>query len=255
MSSSKIIKSQDFAEAGFSEFAYQPIDFGFSLEQTSPEEEGSGFLPMITNGDSGISYGVPQEPVEEELLDEEPAEPAGIFIAEEELEEKLRESFQSGLAEGKKLTERGLLNVFNSLRTATEGLHALRERVLRESEDELLKLTMLIAHKVILQEVRQDEGILLNVVRSAIGRISETDDITIYLNPEDLSLLTSSRGDSFRTEFVTDGMKLKPDPGLLQGSCRIDTEMGTIDASFDAQLEEIYRHMLEERIVSTGAGA
>jgi len=50
-------------------------------------------------------------------------------------------------------------------------------------------------------------------------------------------------------------MSLKPDPTVLSGCCMIDTEMGTINASIDAQLDEIYRRLLEERCVSPDDGA
>jgi flagellar biosynthesis/type III secretory pathway protein FliH len=42
---------------------------------------------------------------------------------------------------------------------------------------------------------------------------------------------------------------------VLSGCCLIDTDMGTINASIDAQLDEIYRRLLEERCVSPGAGS
>jgi len=45
-------------------------------------------------------------------------------------------------------------------------------------------------------------------------------------------------------------MRLKPDPLVLQGGCQIDSEMGTVDAGIDGQLDEIFRRLLEQRTLS-----
>jgi len=96
---------------------------------------------------------------------------------------------------------------------------------------------------------------LTNVVQAAIGAISERDEITIRLNPDDYVLVTTGHGDVLRKELITSRMQLKSDPTVLQGFCMVDSELGTIDAGLDSQLEEIFRSLKEERTLSvTGAG-
>lgn len=244
---SRIIKSrsqQPDDTAGISPLTFEPL--GGGARKASPQGEGR-FVPM------GL-YEPPQaaSPAQEPdaSADEGPNEPPTVTVTEEEMNIRLREAFDKGLTEGKNLAERGLLNVFRSLRTATEGVNALRERVLRESEDELIDLIMMVARKVILREVTQDRRILSSVLEAGIAAISERDEITIRLNPDDYILITSSHEDFFRKELITDRMYLKSDPSILPGFCQIDSEMGMIDASVDAQLEQIYRHLLEWRNTS-----
>lgn len=261
MSLSRIIKFQENSGGDLEEFNFQqigadivvaslPAESGQFVPTMSiaPSDELDGFIPIRYSDPAAVAPPQPEPEVVEE------PEPFRIALTEEELESKLSESFESGLQDGKKLAERGLLNVFNSLRAASEGLHSMRERVLRESEDELLKLVMLVARKVILQEVAQDNSILMSVIQAAVAKISERDEIVIHLNPDDYIFVTSHRADYFREELMTERVRFKPDPVLLAGCCQVDTEMGMIDASFDAQLEEIYRHMLEERSTSPEVG-
>jgi flagellar assembly protein FliH len=257
MSSSKIIKSLENVSDGLTEFSFKPIG---QLVISAPDDASAGFTPMAQSGESTgfVRMGLfdTSENDTESLAEEEvPQEPPGITLSEEELDQRLRESFQSGLQEGKKLAERGLLNVFTSLRSAAESLHGLREKVLRESEDELIKLVMLVARKVIQREVTQDRQILLDVVRAATATISAHDEIVIRLHPDDYAMVTTSREDYFRQELSTDRMQLKSDPEISPGSCRVDTEMGTIDASIDSQLDEIFRRLQEERSMTSGNGA
>lgn len=242
MSSSRIIKFQPGASTeSMPSFNFRPIG-------QAPNEQGGGFVPLalfdtseLTGVSAAASKGVP--------------EPDGIAMSEDELNRRLQEAFSNGLAEGKNLAERGLLNVFKALRTASEMIHSVREKVLRESEDELLKLIIMVARKVILREVAQDRSILSNVVQNAVAGLSERDEIIVRLNPDDYALATTGRDDVLRKELISNRMSLKPDPTVLSGCCMIDTEMGTINAGIDAQLDEIYRRLLEERCVSPDDGA
>ena len=257
MSSSRIIKSLESAPDGLAEFSFKPIG---QVEITALQEANAGFTAMTPAGAAtdfvpmalfAAAEGSSAQPVEQEAL----PEPAGITLSEEELEQRLRESFQSGLQEGKNLAERGLLNVFASLRTAVENLHVLRDKILRESEDELIRLIMMVAAKVIQREVAQDrQRILADVVKSATAGISARDEVFVHLHPDDYALVTTSR-ENFRQELFTERMQFKSDPEVSPGSCRVDTEMGTIDASFDSQLDEIFRRLQEERSMTSGDGA
>ena len=243
MSSSRIIK-------------YQPNgtgetmpSFNFRAIGQAPDNQGSGgFVPLGLFDTSELtgSLAVAQMAA---------PEPDSVVMSEEEFNRRIKESFENGLAEGKNLAERGLFNVFKALRTASEGIHMLREKVLRESEDELLTLIIMVARKVILREVSQDRSILSEVLQNAIAGLSERDEITVRLNPDDYALATTGHADILSKELVSDRMSLKPDPTVLSGCCLIDTDMGTINASIDAQLDEIYRRLLEERCLSPGTGA
>jgi flagellar assembly protein FliH len=242
MSSSRIIKFQQ--EGGNSEampsFNFRPIN-----QAANEQGDGGGFVPLGLFDPSELRGNLA-------ITQKNDPDPDSVVLSEEELNRQMREAFEKGLVEGKNLAERGLFNVFKALRTASETIHTLREKVLRESEDELLKLIMMVARKVILREVSQNRDILSAVVQNAISGLSERDEITIRLNPDDYALVTSGREDILSKELASERLHLKPDTTVLSGCCLIDTEMGTINASIDAQLDEIFRRLLEERTLNEG---
>ncbi|WP_188055560.1 FliH/SctL family protein [Oryzomonas rubra] len=238
MSSSKIFKAAQTEGIVVTDYAFGQVG------QAHGDTHETGFVPMGLFDSSEINA-APVAPSPEAAP--EVVEPAGVAMTEEELDQQLRDAFNSGLQEGKNLAERGLVNVFRSLRTAAEGIRDLREKVLRESEEELLKLVIMVARKVILREVKMDRSILEDVVQSAIGGLSERDMVTVRLHPDDYALITSGHGGYFQQELKSDRMNFKADAAVLPGNCQIDAEMGTIDASVDGQLDEIYRRLLEER--------
>jgi flagellar assembly protein FliH len=245
MSSSRIIKSEQLGIGAVGSFSFQPISH--AVQKQVDGESSTSFVPMAIFDASEL----PSTPSPPRAEPQKSDEPPSVTLLEEEFHRRLTEAFNNGLIEGKSLAERGLVNVFRSLRTATEDVQSLREKVMRESEDDLIDLIMLVARKVILREVAMDRGILLSVVRTAIATLSERCEITIRLHPDDYILVTSGPDDSFRKELLTERMRLKSDPAVLQGFCQIDSEMGTLDAGIDAQLDEIFRHLLEKRAVLT----
>jgi flagellar assembly protein FliH len=238
MSSSKIIKQADTSSTVFSEFSFSNIGAGNVIH--TEEHSAGGFVPM------GMLYGFDQGSGNNTADDGPPP----IEISEDELTRRITDSFNDGLKEGKELAERGLINVFRALRASSETIHNLRDKIFRESEDELINMIMLVARKVILHEVSQDRSILAGVVKNALAGLFAREEITVRINPDDYLLATSERDELLMNELLTERLQLKPDPSVPVGFCLVDTEMGTIDASLDGQLDQIYRSLLEQRTVA-----
>lgn len=233
MSSFKIIKLADQAGTTISEFSFKNI--GQSGAVVSGAESAGGFVPM------GLYQGFnSQDSAQDEVV-------APIEISEDELNERISDSFNAGLKEGKDLAERGLINVFRALRSSSETIHNLRDKILRDSEDELIKLVILVARKVIIREISQDRSIVAGVVQNALSGLSAREEVTVHLNPDDYLLITSGRDELLHKELLNERLQLKPDPSVATGFCLVDTAMGTVDASLDGQLDQIYRSLLEQR--------
>jgi len=243
MSSSRIIKSSNSAEDSIPAFSFNTINAG--LPPTTQNNPSCSFVPLAlfdTSGSTGIGQQTEPEP-----------EPEGIFLTHEELDYRLKNSFEQGLTEGKNLAERGLFNVFKALRTSSEQIISLREKILRESEDELLHLIMLIARKIIIREISQDRTLLANFVHNAVAGLPENDEIIVRINPDDYALITSGHEEIMPNDPRQNKMSLKPDPGIMVGCCKVETSMGVVDATLDSQLDEIYRSMKEDRSEAAGA--
>lgn len=237
MSSSKIIKQADHDSTGIADFSFKNI--GQALSVAPPVQSTGSFVPM------GLFQGFDQQ--ESSGEDVPDTGPPPIEISEDELNQRISDSFNAGLKEGKELAERGLINVFRALRSSSEMIHNLRDKIFRESEDELVTLVMLVARKVIIREIAQDRSILNGVVQNALAGLSAREEITVRINPDDYLLVTSGRDELLHKELLNERLLLKPDPSVVAGFCLVDTAMGTIDASLDGQLDQIYRSLLEQR--------
>jgi len=231
MSSSKIIKLSDNKISGLTEYSFRNIrDVGGAAPVS---KSAGGFVPLDLIGST-----------QEEAVDEGPPP---IEITEVELDLRISEAFNNGLKEGKDLAERGLINAFRALRAASETIHHLRDKIFRESEEEIINLIMLVARKVIINEVTQNRSILAGVVQNAIAGLSAREEITVRINPDDYLLVTSGRDELLLRELLNEHLLIKPDPSVAAGFCLVDTVMGTVDASLDGQLDQIYRSLLEQQ--------
>lgn len=253
MSSSSILKSN----AAFEGSAPEGFVFGQISLHSPPkiaEDKKKEFAPSFAEAGDESSRSFTPMSVFDDLLtpgegcqdDAEPEEalPPTVTIAEEELESRLRESYESGLEDGRRMVANDLASSIEALREAAKTVVTLRNKALRESEEDILKLVMMIARKVILREASVDEKIVIEVIRNAIDEISDKDEIIVNLNPDDLAMVSSSP-DFLPEEMKNRKIHFRPDPEIRRGSCNVYTDMGKIEADFDSQIDEVYRHLIE----------
>lgn len=248
MPSSKIIKAAT-ADLSICDFSFRPVSQGTATSAAEQADGGSTtFVPLeiFDPSEMGGRIGIITAKPAAETTPEIP----GTFVSDQDMERELHESYQRGLQDGKNLAERGLVNVFKSMRTASEELQQLREKVLRDSEDDLLDLVIAVARRVIHHEISQNRQLVVQVIRAALRNLNDKDQLIVRVHPDDQALLTSSQDQTLRQELAALNCTLKADATLLPGNCLVETTLGTVDASFEGQLEELYRQMLEERTIA-----
>ncbi|WP_298431929.1 FliH/SctL family protein [Geobacter sp.] len=218
----------------------------FQEEQES-DPAADGFVPFGLVGPPPGQGSVSAAIGGEETVAAIPDLEGMIVLTEEELQAKIDEVYCNGMEEGRRQAERGLANVFKSLREGVSALTGLRQRVLKESEEDLLRLAVMIARKIVQQEIAQDPGVLASIIAAAVGGCAERDRVVVRLNPGDHALVAANR-QGFLAGLGEDApITLAPDDGVGPGGCLVETITGTVDARIEAQIDEIYRTLLEER--------
>lgn len=210
-----------------------------------PHEALRELALLQPEGFKAVALGA-REPEPDESPEEEELPPPPPMILEEEALARIAEAREEGMREGKRQAEMELSSVAEALAQSLLQTQALRERVLCESEEDLLLLAVAIARKVVLAEISLHPEILARVVRGAVEALSEGDQVVVRLSrddyrqaadcPEFAQLLQEKRR-----------ISLKADPALPPGGCLVETERGNIDAGLESQLDEILRRLLEQK--------
>lgn len=203
------------------------------------ERKSRGFLPDYSHAPAVEEC----EPVVEELPPEEPL--AGV--TEAELAEQLDQAYSQGMVEGARQMEERFDSLFHAMTDAATSVIGVRDQIIRDSEEDLLRLAILIAKKIIHREVRTDRSILAGIVAEAMKSVSEKDQLVISLNPVDFDLVVENKNEYLPQLSERQSVTLKSDPSVGPSGCIVETELGSIDARIEAQLEEIANRLMDER--------
>ena len=154
--------------------------------------------------------------------------------AETEAERLKDEAYQLGT---EKSLEEFQVNLFES--------REIRERVLRETEKDLLRLAVRLAEKIVGREIERDNITIVNIVSTALQNARQQEKITVRVNPADLPTI-ESEADKFSSGGRNNFIDFIADPRVSSGGCLIESEVGTIDARLETQIRVLERALLSQ---------
>lgn len=128
-----------------------------------------------------------------------------------------------------------------ALAQVTEQLLAikkLKEDFFAQAEPELIRLSLAIAEKVLGRMVHEHPEAVQQVVRQALER-SLGDRVVVKVSPQDYKALQEQQAEFKDVLDRSKRLLLKEDESIAQGGCVVETEVGTIDAQLETQLEAI----------------
>jgi flagellar assembly protein FliH len=179
--------------------------------------------------------------------------PAAPAVDEAALAVIEREAFAKGFAQGERAgAEAAAVQgeaMLRRLMQTLEEVTDLRARMIRDTEHQMVRLALAIARRVIHREVTIDRELVMAIARVAMDRIGDGASVTVRLNAEDYAAITAARPLPWPEGHVT----VQADSRVPRGGCRIDSELGLIDAGVDAQLQEITRALLQDAPVPSDA--
>jgi flagellar assembly protein FliH len=155
-----------------------------------------------------------------------------------------RDAFMKGYMQGERAgaeaaAARGEA-VVRRLAETVEELRTLRVDFLQKAEQQVVQLALAIARRIVHREITLDRELLAAMGRVALDRLSHASAATIRLHPDDYAAVL---GGSSQTEgtgaagFTT----IVADPMVRRGGCLVQSDVGVIDVSVDAQINEIAR--------------
>ena len=149
---------------------------------------------------------------------------------------------QAGLATGAQRADAIVVRMAQAL----DELAAVRAQMIRQTERQMVELALAVARRIIHREVSLDRDLLIAMARVALDRLGESAQITVRLHPEDFEATNADRVSRVMGTCVT----VLEDPRLERGACMVESDLGTLDVSVDAQIEEVARALLGARRIS-----
>jgi flagellar assembly protein FliH len=175
------------------------------------------------------------------------AEVAELLSRIAELEHASRiekaEAHRSGVAEGEARArtagEAALHPVLDRMAQTTRELCGMRSRLRREAESDVVQLAIAIARRIIHRELSVDPAAMQALVQVALGRLDRQEIHRVWVHPSQAAAVkTKLAGDNPQVEVIADANR-------ELGSLLFETNRGKLDASVNAQFEEIERGLTD----------
>lgn len=241
MSSSRIIKYSETDKQQSDAFFFKSLQ-----EKNLPEQLviSEGFQPLYMN-----SPGMTAESAELNIYGQVAVGEPGVVkpdSGEDEMQLRIQEASESGYSKGRREAEESFTEICQTLSEAVTAVSGLRERLIRECEDDLLRLAIMVAKQIIRQEISMDRKILAQFVCEAMTGITDQNDISICFHPGDYQAVAANR--NFYLAGIGDKLQItiKSDDSVSIGGCIVETQTGIVDASVETQLVNVFNRLMEE---------
>jgi flagellar assembly protein FliH len=126
-----------------------------------------------------------------------------------------------------------------SLRLAIEALRSQGEKLAEQARSDALELGILIARRILEQEITANLDGIFALIKSAIRRAGEEHVTRLRLHPEDVKHLQASA----QSEFSLGKIELVADATLERGDVMVDTAQHTIDGRLSTRFDELVRQL------------
>jgi flagellar assembly protein FliH len=148
-----------------------------------------------------------------------------------------RAGFEEGEATARRNLEGTYKQTIANFAAQIGELAGLKKKLRREAEEDLVKLAIAIARRLIRRELSTDGVAILGLVKAALSRVEARDVIRIRVHPEDAKILQPCLVEL----SLPDRVELTADRSLERGAVIVETARGELDASVETQLTEIER--------------
>jgi len=169
--------------------------------------------------------------------------------ASERLEAARREAEEAGYQEGlRRGREEGLQQaqaVVDRLERLAEQLVRLREDLLRLHEEDVVKLALAVAEKVIGRVKEEDHELAVRTVRHLLNQVSGAREIRIRVHPDDLPQVEAHQETWKRLFEGTRTLAIVGDDRIAPGDALVETEFGAIDSGIESRFREVGEALME----------
>lgn len=218
---------------------------------------------------------VKSQPVSIKKEEKQPEKPEGKIVQEpvktvsqeeilnkymDEAKKKVEQFFNSEMKrayeEGIKQAEEESKNIIESAKNERdkilEDVMNLKDETVREykeeiknSEKELLSLSLDIAEKIINYEIDKSDKYVLGIVKDALDRVMNKKDVVVKLSTADYYTVLSNKKYLMSNVKGFGEVDVVLDESMEPGSLIVDTPLGVIDSSIQVRMDNIQKEVMK----------
>jgi len=119
------------------------------------------------------------------------------------------------------------------------GLESVWEDMIAKNQKKIIELISKMTHKVLLKSLEFDNEAVKRSILEAFTYITEPEDVTININPEDYDYIEASKDDFFNMFRSLKQVTVVATPSVNRGGCRLETQSGEIETDVESRFEAV----------------
>ena len=159
--------------------------------------------------------------------------------------------FQSGQEDGFQSGQEEVSHFVDRLHKIVESVMIRREEILRETEQQIVDLVILMTRKIVKIISENQRGVVLSNVLAALKKVKTRGNVLIRVNLDDYKTTTEHKTEFIKRVENVQGITVIEDSSVDKGGCIVETDFGAIDARIASQLGELENKILEISPVKT----
>jgi len=164
---------------------------------------------------------------------------------EEGMQSGHQQGYQQGLEEGKTAAAQLMQEQVQAAAAKAEHMVQLAEQerinAVLAAERQIVEVTVTVLRKVLAREIEENPMVVLPIVKAALEKVCDQEQVTVRIHPEDYDLVLQARRDLQAMLGREQALTVLADHTVSVGGCVVDTPCGTVDARIDAQLEALIK--------------
>lgn len=154
-----------------------------------------------------------------------------------------QKAYEKGYAQGEKdgfeFGKQKFVMALQNLTKIIEEIDSSKAALYEKSEEEMIRLVLLVSKKVVECEASLSPEIIKNALRTAMNHVMEGSKVVIRVHPYDFRFIDDVKNDFLKEVSHLQHAEILEDRSIRQGGCLIETEFGDIDATVDGKMAAI----------------
>lgn len=156
-----------------------------------------------------------------------------------------QDGFKQGHDDGYSAGESEIERLVERLRKMVETLMLRREEILKETEQQIVELVILMTRKVVKIISETQKTAIMSNVLAALKKVKSRGNVILHVNLEDLKLASANADEFIKRVENIQGITVVEDSTVEKGGCVVETDFGAIDARISSQLSELEEKIME----------
>lgn len=163
---------------------------------------------------------------------------------EKAISEGQKKGYEEGLTQARKEIEQEYLEKFSGLAGIIEGIGKKLDEefsgLVSLNQPRMIRVWTEMLRRMLQRQVELNPDTIDSVLSELLSRLSDKNQILIYVSPDDLKHLEGELDTKFQEALRgTKRLELKADPNVENGSCIVETGLGVYDARWKTQMSQI----------------